>query len=185
MQTVPLGLDLGSPVDLAWGPLGGPFEGTLYVLDNGSRHENGILENRTGRVLAIDVDTGSSSVFLQGLDAPVGMLFGDGSFFGEVADHLYVLSAGTVDPLTGFLVSATGKLSAYDVSGNEVTMVEQLDSPYDIEFRTETALTVATTTRILEVGGFSAIPTGGGGCNAPAGRAGVSMAEACWATGAE
>ena len=153
VQDLELGMNLGTPIDLAFSSANSDFPQKLFVLDNGQRNpETGILQNTTGRVLIVDPDNGQVEVFAQSLNSPVALAFGDALVYGASGIQLFVLTGGTVDTNTGILTPGSGALHAYEPSGAETTLVETLDSPYDVTLRNPGTLTIATTTRLIDVG---------------------------------
>jgi hypothetical protein len=175
------GFDYGTPVDLCWDPPGSK----LYVLDFGT-YSGGVVQMGTGRVLEVDTTSGNVTTFLSGLDTPVALFFGDGGFYGESGQRLYVLSTGDVDPITGLLnPPATGTLTAYDAVGLPDLLLEQIDSPYDAEFRTPAEITIASSTRLMDVSwqssgsaGYCTAGTSANGCNALISASGTASATA-------
>jgi len=162
VNTGALSYDFGTPVSLAWGPEGSSFAGKLLVADVGSREANGALTSGTGRILAVDGTTGSVSTFASGLDAPVALGFFGGDPDGCLpTNRLYVLEAGTADPISGKLDPGSGALGAYTSSAVVEWIAEDLDSPTDFDFRSGSKLVLASASGFLEAsssGSSSGLP---------------------------
>lgn len=164
VNTEALAYDFGTPVSLAWGPEGSSFAGKLFVADVGSREANGALTSSTGRILVVDGTTGAVSTFASGLDGPVALGFKDaGAFDGCLpTNRLYVLEAGTADPISGELAAGSGALGAYTSSATVEWVSEDLDSPTDFDFRSGSKLVLASASGLLEAsssGSSSGLPS--------------------------
>src|SRR5262249_13949074 len=87
------------------------------------------------------------------LRTPVSVVMGDAQFFGrpDLGEVVYVLSAGTIDPATGFLIPGTGRLSAFSALQGEIVLAEQLDSPLKMQFLDPMQLVIATQTQLLGI----------------------------------
>jgi hypothetical protein len=151
VQILPIQADLGSPAGMCVMTPEGAWAGMLVVADVGRRRASGVLLQGTGRLVGVSPFDGRTRLLAGNLRTPVSALAGDGSFFGGTGEVVYVLSAGDIDQQTGFLVPATGRLSAFGVDGAETVLIDRLDHPYEMAFGAPGTLVVATATELITV----------------------------------
>ena len=159
---LPTTMDLGTPVDLAWGAKGSAFDGEIVVVDVGSAGDDAILHPGTGRLLAVDPATGGVRLIAAGLDAPVAVAFAEASVSDVESGEplLLVVEAGVVDPTTGARKPASGRVVAYDSDGSSSTQIADLEDPVDVAVAHDGNWLVATRTGVLRVGPVGSVSVG-------------------------